>query len=191
MRAFLLPCLASISLETAAQIPCHTAQPTCHFAIDIKHFKYLCGKLRQTFEPLTVDYNTRPPGGGLTGLGELDVIGFDFVEKRVFLCEVTTHLDGMQIGPSAQSTVDKLRSKHERQKVHAKNHLAEFTPRFMLWSPVVRRGLLAELKTIGFELFVNEQYTNAISELKRHANRSTADANNPAYRVLQILEHLR
>jgi hypothetical protein len=28
-----------------------------------------------------VDYNARPPGGGLQGLGELDVIGFDFVSR--------------------------------------------------------------------------------------------------------------
>ncbi|MGR3715214.1 MAG: hypothetical protein ACU0B1_00535 [Thermohalobaculum sp.] len=45
-----------------------------------------------------VDYNARPPGGGLDGLGELDVIGLSFKDNKAYLCEVTTHLDGLQIG---------------------------------------------------------------------------------------------
>jgi hypothetical protein len=35
--------------------------------------------LKLVFECSVVDYNDRPAGGGLQGLGELDVIGFDFV----------------------------------------------------------------------------------------------------------------
>jgi predicted ATPase len=61
----------------------------------------------------------------------------------------------------------------------------------MFWSPVVRPGLVKELDNAGFELFINEKYSEAISQLRRKARASTADANNPAYRVLQILEHLR
>ena len=29
-----------------------------------------------------VDYNARPPGGGLTELGELDVVGLEFANER-------------------------------------------------------------------------------------------------------------
>ena len=56
-------------------------------------------------------------------------------------------------------------------------------PRYMFWSPVVRPGLARELKKIGFD--------EAIEQLREKARVSTADANNPAFRVLQILEHLR
>ena len=41
-----------------------------------------------------LDYNVRPPGGGLEGLNELDVVGLDFKNKIVYLCEVTTHIRG-------------------------------------------------------------------------------------------------
>ena len=34
-----------------------------------------------------VDYNVRPPGGGLEGLSELDVVGYDFRNGRAFQCE--------------------------------------------------------------------------------------------------------
>jgi hypothetical protein len=47
------------------------------------------------------------------------------------------------------------------------------------------------LKNIGFELFINDQYKEAVDRLRAIARNSTADANNPAFRVLQILEHLR
>ena len=62
----------------------------------------------------------------------------------------------------------------------------------MFWSPVVRPGLVAELEKIdGLELFINGKYKGAVDRLARSSRRSTADANNPAFRVLQILGHMR
>jgi hypothetical protein len=140
-----------------------------------------------------VDYNTRPPGGGMQGLGELDVVGFDFAHRKAYFCEVTTHLGGLLIGPNADNTIAKLKSKHARQRDYVKNHLhlPKFAIRFMFWSPVVRRGLVGTLAKTGFELFINQTYSEAIEEVKKKARTSTADANNPAFRVLQILEHMR
>jgi hypothetical protein len=140
-----------------------------------------------------VDYNARPPGGGLTGLGELDVIGLDLANEKAYLCEVTTHLDGIQIGGGAQSTIKKLTDKHARQREYAKSHLhlPKFAVRFMYWAPRVRKGLMAELEATGFELWVNETYTKAVEELRVKARSSTSDSNNPAFRMLQILEHMR
>lgn len=37
-----------------------------------------------------IDYNVRPPCGGLKGLGELDVVGLNFNSNTPYLCEVTT-----------------------------------------------------------------------------------------------------
>ena len=41
------------------------------------------------------------------------------------------------------------------------------------------------------EVFINAGYSAAINKLRQRAKTSTSDANNPAFRVLQILEHLR
>jgi|SRR5579862_349569 len=139
-----------------------------------------------------VDYNARPPGGGLQGLGELDVIGFDFANRRAYLCEVTTHLDGLLIGKGAGATIDKIAAKHRRQRVYAEQRLNDFSPRYMFWSPVVRSGIVELLKKIdGLELFINGTYKEAIDRLRARAKRTTSDPNNPAFRVLQILEHMR
>ncbi len=45
-----------------------------------------------------LSYNVRPPGGGLAGLAEFDVVGFDHGERTVYLAEVSTHLDGLNYG---------------------------------------------------------------------------------------------
>jgi Holliday junction resolvase-like predicted endonuclease len=155
--------------------------------------EYLVGaylKLVRGFN--VVDYNTRPPGGGLNGLGELDVIAFNFTSREVCLCEVTTHLDGLQIGPNADFTIRKISAKHQRQRSYAQSYLADFKPRYMFWSPRVRPQLAAKLESIeGLELYINDKYTAAVDELRVKASTSKADANNPAFRLLQILEHLR
>jgi hypothetical protein len=155
--------------------------------------EYLVGAyLKFELDCGVVDYNTRPPGGGLQGLGELDVIGFDLANRRIYLCEVTTHLDGLQIGKGADATISKIVGKHQRQRNHAEKYLSDFSPRFMFWSPVVRRGLAIRLKSIdGLELFINGSYREAVDRLRLRAKSSTSDENNPAFRVLQILEHLR
>ena len=156
--------------------------------------EYLVGAyLKLVLGCSVVDYNPRPPGGGMKGLGELDVVGLDFQQDCAYFCEVTTHLDGLQIGKGGKSTITKLKSKHARQREYAKSylHLPHFQVRYMFWSPVVRKGLLPDLEATGFELFVNKTYSEAMLELRKRAKKSTSDTNNPAFRVLQILEHMR
>ena len=42
-----------------------------------------------------VDYNVRPPGGGIGGLSGFDVIGLRFSDSTAIMCEVTTHIGGL------------------------------------------------------------------------------------------------
>lgn len=141
-----------------------------------------------------VDYNVRPAGGGLKGLGELDVVGLRFEDQTAFLCEVTTHLGGLEYGRGYEDTIAKIKEKYERQKAYATESLRPFpTRRFMFWSPVVPEGFLtAELASLeGVELFVNAKYKLAVEELRTEARSTTRDVGNPFFRSLQIQEHLR
>ena len=88
--------------------------------------------------------------------------------------------------------MSELAAKHQRQRDYASRYLSEFEPHYMLWSPIVRSGLIARLQGLpDMELFVNHRYSQAIGELSEQARHSTADINNPAFRVLQILGHMR
>ncbi len=116
-------------------------------------------------------------------------MGLDFKNKIVYLCEVTTHITGLN-----RTTVEKIKKKYERQKEYASMYLPDFSKRyFMFWSPVVPNGYVTdELKKVdGLELIINERYAQCIDELKEKAKELTHDVGNPFFRVLQILEHLR
>jgi len=139
-----------------------------------------------------VSYNVRSPGGGLEGLGELDVVGLDFKTKTAYLCEVTTHIRGV-LYRDAPNTIEKIKKKHSKQKKYASKYLKDFPKRhFMFWSPVVPSGIMSELRKVKkLEVFANKEYTECIEQLKKLAKATTHDAGNPFFRILQILEHLR
>lgn len=140
-----------------------------------------------------VDYNVRRPGGGLAGLNEIDVVGLDFKNKITYLCEVTTHLEGT-LYKDNKTTIERIKRKYEKLKEYADNYLSDFPQRhFMFWSPVVPIGYITkELEKIeGLELVINNNYAAYIRLLQELAKKSTHDAGNPAFRVLQILGHLR
>ncbi|MDO8469420.1 MAG: hypothetical protein Q7S84_00170 [bacterium] len=140
-----------------------------------------------------VIYNVHPPVGGLEGLGELDVVGLDLKKDVAYLCEVTTHIQGLLYG-TPKKTICKVKEKYSRQKDYAKKYLKQFkTQFFMLWSPVVSsREVLQGIKKIkGLELIINKDYARCIEELKSEAKKKTNNTGNPFFRTLQILERLK
>ena len=157
--------------------------------------EYIVGAYLKLIEECDViDYNVRPTGGGIKGLGELDVIGMNFKTDTVFICEVTTHLNGLLYGQGNAGTVKKIQDKHQRQQEYANEFLEQFkNKRFMLWSTRVPKGAITnEISQIpGLELIINEEYTKRVDELRTLARTTTADCGNVFFRTLQILEHLR
>ena len=140
-----------------------------------------------------VDYNVRPPGGGLEGLEELDVLGLNFDQDAAYLCEVTTHIGGL-LYVSNTETIARIKKKHRRQKQYARKYLCKFGHvHYMFWSPVVPKGALTRgLATIrGLEVVINGDYKQRVDELRDLARETTHDTKNPVFRTLQILEHLR
>lgn len=141
-----------------------------------------------------VDYNVRPPDTGMEGLGELDVVGLRFRDSTAFLCEVATHLAGLEYGTGYDGSIRKVTDKLARQRRYAEANLQPFpSRRYMLWCPVIPRGRLLEgLGAIdGLELVANGDYAARVRSLRRLAAGTTKDVGNPFFRTLQILEHLR
>jgi hypothetical protein len=139
-----------------------------------------------------IDYNVRPKEKGLSGLTEIDVVGLRFNDLTAYLCEVTTHLDGL-LYVNYETSENKIREKYERQKEYAKNNITLFTNKiFQLWSPIVSPGIVERLEKIeGLQLIINHEYSNCIKQLTDLAGQSTKDFGNPFFRTLQILEHLK
>jgi hypothetical protein len=139
-------------------------------------------------------YNVRARGGGQRGLKELDIIGLKFMNSTAYLCEVTTHLEGLLIGKGYDATIQKIRDKHAWQVEYAQKQLGTFKPIYQFWSPRVPKGnLLHGLEQIsGLELVVNSKYKGRIDELRKRArDEKPSPTSNMAYRLIQILEHLK
>jgi hypothetical protein len=156
--------------------------------------EFIVGAYLQLIEECDfIDYNIRPPGGGLKGLGELDVVSLNFNSNTAYLCEVTTHIRGV-LYKNNQETISRIKKKHERQKEYAKKYLTNFkNHKFMFWSPVVPVGYITEhLKEIeSLESIINGEYKKRIEQLRLLAKNTTHDAKNPFFRMLQIMEHMR
>jgi hypothetical protein len=95
----------------------------------------------------------------MAGLGELDVLGLDFGNSRVYLCEVSTHIRGLQIRDGYEGTFQRIQEKFDRARAYARSNLSQFSEhRFMLWSPVVQPGLAEKLSKLEeVELVVNDE----------------------------------
>ena len=163
-----------------------------------------------------VSYNQRSEQQG--DQMEIDVLAIRSRNgyQRLYVCEVITHIHGMQYSgtPSSdrwaeygndtyQNTLERLLQKFEADHSYV-TRVFDTTDEyvFQLWSPVVPQGTLtdglAELQDVfengtghELELVINEEYSNRIDELREKASKDKKQYGEPAFRLLQILEHMR
>lgn len=151
------------------------------------YFKYVMGcKI--------VVYNCHMDKGG-----EIDVIALSPDSSKVYLCEVATHLRGLLYGNNNADTLARINHKIKRAAAFAATHFPGREPVFMLWAPIVSRGLSRSLSAIqeksieGITLnfIINREYTACIRRLRNIARDNIKTTDEPAFRILQVLEHLR
>lgn len=129
---------------------------------------------------------------------EIDVVGLDPKKNVAHICEVATHLEGLNYGQGNEDTIRRLREKFEAYDQYGRGYLPNMNRKYMLWSPSVPRGYLTEkleeLRSglgLDLEFVINEDYTTKVDKLRAMAKRETKDRGEPFYRALQILEHLK
>lgn len=143
-----------------------------------------------------VSYNVRPLGGGQH---EIDVIGLHFNPMTAYLCEVSTHLSGLLYGNGNAATLQRIRQKVEYMNRYASKNLpTTFQHTVMFWAPYVPQGALtaglqALADELGFlDLVINGTYATWINSLLvEAAQQPPAATENDAFRLLQLLQHLR
>ncbi|WP_222920137.1 hypothetical protein [Natrinema sp. SYSU A 869] len=149
---------------------------------------------------------------------EIDVLAIKTVdgEQSVHVCEVVTHLDGIHYGgkpsddywsefgsTSYQGTLDTIYQKFLVDHEYVSRVFDDADEyQFQLWAPYVAKGKLTagleqmitrfhEERDEQLELKINEEYTAEIDELREKAGNETKRYGEPAFRFLQILEHMR
>lgn len=163
-----------------------------------------------------VSYNQRSKTQGEQT--EIDVIGINSHgdEQVIYTSEVITHLHGT-IYPGTPSTsrwedygnddyqytLEKLWKKFVADHAYVTEIFDDADQYvFQLWAPVIPNGYLTDgliqlsndfAAEYGqeIELVINEEYTSRVDELRELAAEEKKDYGEPAFRFLQILEHLR
>jgi hypothetical protein len=141
--------------------------------------------------------------------GEIDVVGINLKEKKVYICEVAIHLTtGLQyVKDKRPNNINKLTEKFTRDIEYANKYFATYEKHFMLWSPVVKRGKVDSVynqmihcDTVGanikhsldvcIDFIVNDRFMECMNEMRAYAKSETADLKCPVMRLLQIEELL-
>lgn len=135
------------------------------------------------------------------GMSELDVIGIKRgYTDRVWLCEVATHLEGLQYGNAAQNEA-KISAKIVAAQSYASRVFGADEHIFELWCPRVGIGKNTEwmermstaqaAQGITVDFIYNERYAAALQELIEKSRDFTSETGEPAFRMLQIMTHLK
>ena len=142
--------------------------------------------------------------------GEIDVVGLNLTEQRVYICEVAIHLTGSGLQYTKDSrvnNVDKLTEKFARDIEYARKYLSEYDQHFMLWSPIVKdtkgkpennrmfhleqiKENIKERYEIDIECIVNQKFQECLSELRDYAKKETKALQCLLLRLMQIEESL-
>ena len=170
--------------------------------------EHLVGQyLRQIKNCDFVEYNLQT----IFKQGEIDVVGIDSVQKKIYICEVATHLEtGLQyVKNKRPDNVNRFISKFEKNIKYAKTNFKEYNCFFMLWTPIIKipkreitinsqlRDIqeieehLEKKHNIKLEIIYNEKYLDCINELREKAKNTTQEMKSPIMRFLQIEEKLK
>lgn len=158
--------------------------------------EYVAGAYLQIIKKCEiVTYNVKNSSKGIKGMNEFDVLALDLTNSEAYLCEISTHLNGFNYGKGNKDTIKKLNNKFINLQEYAKSTLSDFDVHYMFWAPHVPKGYLTQeieqLEAKGLEAIINSKYTECVKQLKKEAETSTKDYENPFYLSLQILEHLK
>jgi len=138
--------------------------------------------------------------------GEIDVVGIDTKNKKVFICEVAIHLEtGLQyVKDKRPDNYDRFVKKFEKNINYVNNHFDNsYEKTFMLWSPIVKnpkenskynqlldvekvRAHLKNHHSIDLQLIINKNFLNCLEELRTYAGRQTEELKSPILRLMQI-----
>ena len=141
--------------------------------------------------------------------GEVDVVGINLEQRKVYVCEVAIHLStGLQYTKGNQpNNVQKLTEKFSRDIDYADKYFHDHERHYMLWSPIVRNTkagakfnqmkdieeigrIVLERHGVSIDFVINENFASHLREMRLFAARKTEEMKCPVMRLFQIEESL-
>ena len=142
--------------------------------------------------------------------GEIDVVGIDVNNKKLYVCEVAVHLiTGLQyVKDKRPNNVNKLYEKFGKDIEYANKYFPDYEKIFMIWTPIVKnqsegskynqlndiseiKRKLKEKYKIELQDIINEKFMDCLKELREFAAKETKDIKSPVIRYLQVEEYTK
>lgn len=143
--------------------------------------------------------------------GEIDVVGINSSQKKVYICEVATHLTGvglLYVKDNRPDNVGRLTAKFRKDIEYGCTNFKDFERIYMLWTTLAKgtsekaklnpcrdlREVKEKIKSefaIDVVIIANEQYMKAVSQLRGIAAKTSYAMKSPIMRCMQIEETLR
>tara|TARA_B100000700_G_scaffold330037_1_gene454282 strand:- start:1921 stop:2517 length:597 start_codon:yes stop_codon:yes gene_type:complete len=139
--------------------------------------------------------------------GEIDVVGVNSKNKKVFVCEVATHLQtGLRYTKNGKSdNIARFCKKLRKNIAYAQKRFPEYEHDFSIWSPIVRipgeqakhnpmrdlidiRDIMQRDLGVDINLVINEAYLARLNELRSYAGQQTQAFQSTILRLFQIEE---
>jgi hypothetical protein len=139
--------------------------------------------------------------------GEIDVVGIDTKNKKVFICEVAIHLEtGIQYTnkQNQPDNYNRFVKKFEKDITYANNRFDEtYEKTFMLWSPIVKnqketakhnqlkalndvQEYLKKIHNVDLQLIINQTFLDCLDNLRTYAGKQSEELKSPILRLMQI-----
>jgi transcriptional regulator NrdR family protein len=133
------------------------------------------------------------------------VVGINFVERRVYICEVAVHLvTGLQyVKDKRPDTEARFIKKYNKCIDYGEKKFHDYARHYMLWSPIVKqsggnaiydqlkavtnvRDSIRDSRGVTIELVVNEEFQRALGKVREYAAKTNEELKSPVLRLLQI-----
>lgn len=142
--------------------------------------------------------------------GEIDVVGIDINNKKIYVCEVAIHLiTGLQyVHNKRPNNVNKLVDKFSKDIKYAIDYFPDYEKIPMLWCPIVKNQkvgsknnqmndvneickIIKEKFKMELTTIINEKFMKCLNELRMYAISDTKENKSPIIRLMQIEEYLK
>ena len=129
-------------------------------------------------------------------MGEVDVVGINIKEKKLYICEVTAEIQGMGESNFNKYTAEDATNKFNKNKNFFSNQYPDLTIEYMLWFPFSpskeRMQILKHrLQEQGIRAYYENEFLEEIEHLKLVLSENTSNLSNPLARFLQIYGRLQ
>lgn len=123
------------------------------------------------------------------GMAEVDIIGINTKEKKIFVCEVSAQING--IGTYA----DRVNKKFEKSRKYVETNLKEFGAKtedikYLFWCPFITDGEKRKITDQDVIIISKQEFLQAVDKLKDYLKDQTQVFFSPVTRFLQVYAHL-